>query len=356
MRRAASSIVALLVVCSLVTADTIVMPTGLQFPDGTTQTTAGSPLGHNHLGQTWSGPAGLSVTGTGLGSFGVAGRTGALDIASSGLFGDVTNINAQGAGVWGRTPSVHIDSVGVFGEITNSNSEGVAVWGHNASNNANSAAVVATAGSDSSYNGSGDAILAGAWGNGNAIWAVASEPTATAGRFSGNVVVTGILTKGGGSFKIDHPLDPTNKYLYHSFVESPDMKNIYDGVVTLDDVGEAIVELPEWFEALNRDFRYQLTAVGAPSPEIHIAEKISGNRFRIAGGTPRAEVSWQVTGIRQDAFANANRIPVEQVKAERERGSYLHPAAFGLPDPLALRLATSTSRGVRPSRPRKRDY
>ena len=52
-----------------------------------------------------------------------------------------------------------------------------------------------------------------------------------AGMFDGNVDVNGTLTKDAGSFKIDHPLDPANKYLSHSFVESPDMKNIYDGVV-----------------------------------------------------------------------------------------------------------------------------
>jgi hypothetical protein len=65
-----------------------------------------------------------------------------------------------------------------------------------------------------------------------------------AGDFRGDVAVGGILTKAGGSFKIDHPLDPSNKYLYHSFVESPDMKNIYDGIAALDAAGEATVELP----------------------------------------------------------------------------------------------------------------
>ena len=52
---------------------------------------------------------------------------------------------------------------------------------------------------------------------------------------NGKVKITGNLEKAGGSFKIDHPLDPANKYLYHSFVESPDMKNVYDGVVVLDE-------------------------------------------------------------------------------------------------------------------------
>ena len=137
-----------------------------------------------------------------------------------------------------------------------------------------------------------------------AIFGVASAP-ARAGVFSGNVQVTGSLSKGGGSFKIDHPLDPENKYLYHSFVESPDMMNIYNGVAVLDAVGEATVDLPEWFEALNREFRYQLTAIGAAAAESACRQEIAGNRFLIAGGRPGMKVSWQVTGIRKDACADA---------------------------------------------------
>ena len=150
-----------------------------------------------------------------------------------------------------------------------------------------------------------------------------------AGKFNGNVQVTGVLSKGGGSFKIDHPLDPENRYLYHSFVESPDMMNIYNGVVSLDNNGEAVVEMPEWFGALNRDFRYLLTAVGAPMPGLYIAEEIADNRFKISGGMAGMKVSWQVTGVRQDAWANKNRIKVEEDKSEKERGYYLHPEAFG---------------------------
>ncbi len=152
-----------------------------------------------------------------------------------------------------------------------------------------------------------------------------------AGYFSGRVYVNGELTKSSGAFKIDHPLDPENKYLQHSFVESPDMMNIYNGNAVLDEQGEATVTLPEWFEALNQDFRYQLTAVGAPGPNLFIAKKVSGNRFTIAGGTPGMEVSWQVTGVRHDAYAAAHRIQVEIVKPARERGTYLAPEAFGQP-------------------------
>jgi hypothetical protein len=147
---------------------------------------------------------------------------------------------------------------------------------------------------------------------------------------STGVSINGTLSKGGGSFKIDHPLDPANKYLYHSFVESPDMKNIYDGTITTDGAGLATVTLPDWFGSLNRDFRYQLTVIGQFAQAI-VASKVANNQFRIQTDKPNVEVSWQVTGIRQDAFANANRIPVEVEKAPADRGRYLYPEVIGQP-------------------------
>jgi len=166
---------------------------------------------------------------------------------------------------------------------------------------------------------------------------------------SGDLYVSGTVSKGGGAFKIDHPLDPENKYLSHSFVESPDMMNIYNGIVFLDPMGHAEVELPEWFEVLNRDFRYQLTAIGAPAPNLYIAQEIEGNSFSIAGGEPGMKVSWEVTGIRHDRWAEMHRIPVEEDKAQNERGFYLQPEVWGAPEekgvqwarhPELLRMAT----------------
>jgi hypothetical protein len=118
------------------------------------------------------------------------------------------------------------------------------------------------------------------------------------------------------------------------------MKNIYDGVVLTDGKGYATVALPEWFETLNRDFRYQLTVLdetdSSAFAQAKVVRKMAGNQFAIRTSRPHVEVSWQITGIRRDPFANANRIPVEEDKRATERGRYLHPEAWGLSQELGI--------------------
>ena len=156
-----------------------------------------------------------------------------------------------------------------------------------------------------------------------------------AAQFSGNVIVSGSLAKSGGSFKIDHPLDPANKYLYHSFVESPDMMNIYNGNATTDARGYATVAPPDWFEALNKDFRYQLTVIDDSDSEdfaqAKVVRQIKDRSFTIRTSRPNVQVSWQVTGIRHDVWADAHRIPVEEDKPPHERGLFLTPTEWGQP-------------------------
>ena len=147
----------------------------------------------------------------------------------------------------------------------------------------------------------------------------------------GDTYIGGELTKASGTFRIDHPLDPENKYLSHSFVESPDMMNVYNGNVITNSKGLAEVQLPEYFEALNKDFRYQLTVIGEFAQAI-ISEEISENHFQIRTDKPNIKVSWQVTGVRKDAYANMNRVKVEENKAAADRGTFLHPEAFGRPE------------------------
>jgi hypothetical protein len=187
----------------------------------------------------------------------------------------------------------------------------------------------AQGGTGSSYGGDGIYAVAGTGPSGNGY----------SGFFSGdllNVVgslaVSGVIVAGAKDFRIDHPLDPANKYLYHASVESSEMMNIYTGNATLDGSGAASVELPAWFEAVNGDYRYQLTAMGAAAPNLHIAQEVANHQFSIAGGAPGMKVSWLVTGVRHDAFAQANPLVAEVEKPANERGFYLHPALYGQPE------------------------
>ena len=175
-------------------------------------------------------------------------------------------------------------------------------------------------------NAGSNAIVAGLIG----IDSTTGTATSYAGYFQGNVHVTGTFTAGTKSFKIDHPLDPENKYLIHSCVESPDMMNVYNGNVTTDGHGLATVTLPDYFSALNKDFRYQLTAIGEFAQAI-IGEEIRDNRFIIRTDKPDVKVSWQVTGIRNDKWAQAHRIQVEVDKPATEIGTYLNPEEHDQP-------------------------
>lgn len=150
-------------------------------------------------------------------------------------------------------------------------------------------------------------------------------------RVEGNLVVTGSISKGSGTFKIDHPDDPENKFLVHSFVESPDMMNVYNGNAITDANGFVTVELPDYVENANKDYRYQLTPIGQFAQCI-IKEKVKGNKFVIQTDKPNVEVSWMITGIRSDPYANQNRIEPVVAKDQNEKGKYLHPEAYGKDD------------------------
>jgi len=125
-------------------------------------------------------------------------------------------------------------------------------------------------------------------------------------RVAGNLDVTG--TK---NFCIPHPLEPERKVLRHAAIESNEVLNQYSGNVILDDAGQAWVELPTWFEAINCDYRYQLTCIGTFAP-VYIAEECRGNKFKIAGGKPGMKVSWQLTAVRNDAYIRSNPFRAEE--------------------------------------------
>jgi len=149
----------------------------------------------------------------------------------------------------------------------------------------------------------------------------------------GNLNVTGTKT-----FHIDHPLDPSNKFLNHFCAESNEVLNLYRGNVLCDANGKATVTLPDYFSALNINYSYILTPVGAAAPNLHVAQEISGNVFTIEGGVPGLKVSWQVTALRNDPYMQAHpeASEVEPVKTEWQKGKYLIPALYGFGDDKAI--------------------
>jgi hypothetical protein len=281
--------------------------------------------------------AAVSATGTSYGGIFEGGGTGAYASGSYGVYSLGTNYGVYGSGgVYGLTGVG--GTAGVYGY-----SSGTGVLG--TSTDLNNDSIRGDGGKYGVHgiNGytagvRGDANYVGVWGQGatygvygyttgttTASYGVMGQSTGTAWAVYGigNVAVQGTLVKSAGSFRIDHPLDPEHKLLSHSFVESPDMMNVYNGVADLDASGRATIDLPDYFEALNRDFRYQLTAIGGAAPDLHVAKEVKGNGFAIAGGTPNGRVSWQVTGIRQDDYAKAHPIVVEEDKDEDHSGTRL---------------------------------
>ena len=307
---------------------------------GSTTITDGSGVyGQGGAGANSAGVFGLNTnsaaiwgrsTGTGSAIFGentstgYAGRfVGPVDVT-----GRLTAYNSSvGTGVDGRSStgvygqSIFNNGIGVFGDARNV-TDGYGVVGRG---------FTGVYGETSSASGSG--IWGVSAGQGSAILGENSS-TGPAGEFRGHVNILGDLNvvgnviKSSGSFRIDHPLDPANKFLSHSFVESPDMMNIYNGNVTTDATGSATVTLPAYFAALNRDYRYQLTVLGQFAQAI-VSREIAENTFEIRTDKPGVKVSWQVTGIRQDAYARANPIVPEEFKPAEQQGMYLFPAGFG---------------------------
>ena len=263
--------------------------------------------GVNGTGTTYgvygTGPIGVYGTGTTYGVYGTGGTYGVYGVGSG-----------ENEGV-GGTGGSNAGAGGFFvgGTASGNNSGGVGA---------------AFIGADAIYYG-GDAVVATP---GNA------QGPGYGGYFYGNINVTGTVFGGSKDFKIDHPLDPANKYLFHSSVESSEMMNIYTGNVTTDGEGLATVQLPDWFEVLNTDFRYQLTVVGQFAQAI-VSSKVASHRFGIRTDKPNVEVSWQITGIRQDAYAKAHPLVVEQEKDVRERGHYIYPELYGAPEEQSIAWA-----------------
>lgn len=281
---------------------------------GNTYNAAGIGV-HGHNSKSTGSTVGVKGTVTSATGYGVYGDGGIL-----GVYGRTAN--SGGSGVRGYASSTSGVNNGVSGETLSSDGRGI--YGKSSGSSAKAVYAYATG----IYGKGVHSVIVSSHSSANAILAESGGGSSYAGYFIGKLHVAGALSKSSGSFKIDHPLDPANKYLYHSFVESPDMLNIYNGNVVTDESRSATVVLPEYFDALNTDFRYQLTVIGTFAQAI-VSEEVSGNVFSIMTDKPNIKVSWQVTGVRKDPYAKANRIEPEVTKEPENIGRYLNPEVYG---------------------------
>jgi hypothetical protein len=250
-------------------------------------------LSNDNYGVYGSSNTSLGVYGISGSSMGVRGES--QSASGYGVYG-VNNVG--GISVYGHSPI----GVGVFGE----GQSGITGWGIGAS-------------------------AAGVYGSTD------GSPNSDAARFQGDVSVNGSLSVSGNkNFRIDHPLDPANKTLIHSCVESNERLLIYSGTVVTNGNGDATIELPSYFEALNINYRYQLTVVGRVFAQVRIEDEISNNRFSIKTDKPNIKICWEVTGDRNDAFSKANPFVVEKEKSPTDRGKYYSPELFGQPKEMQI--------------------
>lgn len=305
----------------------------------------GSTSGTNAGSITAAGVFGSSATATG-----VAGMSGSG--SDPAVYGSNTGTGTGGAGVYGQSAN----GFGIYGTTNRASAAGI--YGTNAAGGAGVIGIGDSANSPTGYflnnNAFGNAV--GLQGQCNAglgvvgygrvgVYGAPLVSGGYAGYFQGDVQVTGTLSAATKHFKIDHPLDPAHKYLVHASIESSEMLNIYRGNVVLDSDGRATVQMPDWFQAENGDCSYNLTCVGGYAP-VYLARELDHNQFDIAGGKPGLKVSWQVTGVRQDAYATHHPLQVEQAKTGEEDGRYLDPEDYGKPDSARVSALPAAFTGV----------
>jgi len=257
------------------------------------------------------------------------------------VYGVATNTRGTTYGVWGQSDSA--EGTGVVGWATASSGTTYGVVG--VSDSTEGRGVVGWVNALRGTN-------VGVWGrsyspDGYGVYGMTSLGGSGYGVYAdGRFAATG--TK---SFQMDHPLSPETHYLNHFCTEGPEPYNAYSGVVVLDARGEAWVQLPDYFEAINRDPRYTLTPIGAPMPNLHVAVEIQGNRFKIAGGVPGKKVSWRVEAVRNDRWVQEYGYQTEQPKPAEYRGKYLHPELYGQPKELGIHYHPEPEREVAPAEP-----
>jgi hypothetical protein len=301
---------------------------------GEATATSGSVYGVQGRSSSTSGVGVFGeATATSGSVYGVQGRSSST--SGVGVFGEATATTGNTRGILGRSSST--SGVGVFGEATattgntygglfqNPSSSGIGVYGYAQATTGTNFGVVGR-----SESPSGRGVVGVAEASTGTNYGVLGRTNSSANGWG--VYAGGRLgASGTKSFQIDHPLRPETHFLNHFCIEAPEPYNLYRGTVTLDAQGEAWVQLPDYFEAINRDASYHLTPIGAAMPNLHVAVEIQGNRFKIAGGAPFKKVSWEVKAVRNDPWVQQYGYQTEQEKPKEYQGLYLHPELYGQP-------------------------
>jgi hypothetical protein len=266
------------------------------------------------------------------GSMGVLGRAESSNAAGPtfGVVGTTNNGIAFGAGVQGFSRTGTTSGVSGISESNAPGSRGVngVISPSSPQRNGRYFGVYGNAETQSNVEANGF----GVYGTGKigVFGHMKPEFASQAGTSAAAIYGDGWLVASAKQFRIDHPLDPANKVLNHVCPESNEALNIYSGNITTNGQGEATVQLPAYFEAINKDFRYTLTPIGQFSQAI-VQQKVANNRFVIKTDKPNVEVSWMITAVRNDLFIQRYPVQAEVEKAPHERGKYLRPELFGKP-------------------------
>ncbi|MFO0838573.1 MAG: hypothetical protein U1D55_08580 [Phycisphaerae bacterium] len=315
---------------------------------GTTASTAGNGVYGEAIAGTGTatGVTGISYATSGMGVFG---RSGAFTGPAYGGFFDT--FSSSGTAVYGLANSLSGTTYG--GYFAAFSPAGYGLYAYNTASTGTAPGVYGRSDSAVGIGVSGYSPLStgvvgvsdgsggiGVYGGANAG---ASVNYGIYGSTSSFVSGYGVYSNGRfgasgtKSFRIDHPIDPANKYLNHYCAEGPEPLNVYSGAVTTDKDGEAWVELPSYYAEINRDPRYTLTVLDeADFALARVARKIQDNRFLIKTSRPNVEVSWEVKGVRNDRWVQRYGVPVEVEKVGVERGTYQHPELYDQPAEMGL--------------------
>ena len=304
------------------------------------QSYGSNAMNYGVIGETYSrignsaGLLGISDVDPSGPQYGVIGQTYSGYESAAGVYGDASVNNGLSYGVFGQTRSGSDGAAGVYGYGYNIMGVTYGVLGSSYSQTDGAAGVAGImtgpgAAGSRSFAVKAQNLRPGAGINVGLMAHAAGGAENYAIWSNGNVWSSGTVGGSLKTFRIDHPLDPANKYLVHASIESNEAVNVYTGNVTTDANGLATVTLPDYVEAVNKDFRYQLTVIGRFANAI-VKEKVAAGKFVIQTDQPNVEVSWSLTGVRNDKYMQAFPMSAEQDKGAL-RGKYIHPEFFGQP-------------------------